>query len=328
MGKPSIRESFGGFTRGFNRAVQAVSFIETFSLKTGVKKFGSKGTAAAMKEMGQLHNRGSFKPIRWSEMSPGERKKAMESLIFLTEKRDGTIKARTCANGGTQRVHCDKEDSASPTASIESIMLTSLIEAVESRDVATVDIPNAFIQTVVGRDKDGDRIVVKVRGKLVDMLIELDPTYADCVETTKDGKKVLCLEVKRAIYGMLQSALLFYRKLRADLEKEGFTVNPHDACTANKMIAGSQCTVVWHVDDLKEHSFAQNCSLKKAETVFGERALNAAFKEMRQMHDRMCFEPISKDSMTALECRCSCSRLGGNGRKSMPPWSSSSLAIP
>ena len=72
-------------------------------------------------------------------MTPGERKKAMESLIFSTEKRDGTIKARTCANGSTQRVCHDKEDSASPTASIESIMLTSLIEAVESRDVATVD---------------------------------------------------------------------------------------------------------------------------------------------------------------------------------------------
>ena len=93
--------------------------------------------------------------------------------------------------------------------------------------------------------------MVKVRGKLVDMLIELDPTHADHVETTKDGKKVLCLEVKRAICGMLQSALLFCQKLRADLEKEGFTVNPCDACTANKMIAGSQCAVVWHVDDLK-----------------------------------------------------------------------------
>ena len=118
-------------------------------------------------------------------MTLRERKKAMESLIFLTEKRDGTIKARTCANGSTQRVCCDKEDSASPTASVESIMLTSLIEAVESRDVATVDIPNAFIQTVVGRDKDGDRIVVKVRGKLVDMLMELDPSHADHVETVK-----------------------------------------------------------------------------------------------------------------------------------------------
>ena len=59
------------------------------------------------------------------------------------------------------------------------------------------------------------------------------------------------MEARRAIHGMLQSALLFCRKLRADLEKEGFEVNPHDACTANKMVDGSQCTVVWHVDGSK-----------------------------------------------------------------------------
>ena len=57
--------------------------------------------------------------------------------------------------------------------------------------------------------------------------------------------------VKKAIYGMLQSALLFYKKLRGDLEEQGFKVNPYDPCTANKMINGAQCTVVWHVDDLK-----------------------------------------------------------------------------
>jgi len=26
---------------------------------------------------------------------------------------------------------------------------------------------------------------------------------------------------------------------------------PYDKCVANKMIEGSQCTVTWHVDDLK-----------------------------------------------------------------------------
>lgn len=50
---------------------------------------------------------------------------------------------------------------------------------------------------------------------------------------------------------MLRAALLFYRKLRADLEDMGFEVNPYDPCVANKIVNGSQCTVVWHVDDLK-----------------------------------------------------------------------------
>ena len=32
---------------------------------------------------------------------------------FLTEKRDGTIKARQCADGQTQRGYIKKEDAAS-----------------------------------------------------------------------------------------------------------------------------------------------------------------------------------------------------------------------
>jgi hypothetical protein len=30
-----------------------------------------------------------------------------------------------------------------------------------------------------------------------------------------------------------------------------FEINPYDLCVANKTINGKQCTVVWHVDDLK-----------------------------------------------------------------------------
>jgi len=38
-----------------------------------------------------------------------------------------------------------REDSASPTSALESIFLTSIIDAKEERDVMSVDVPNAFI---------------------------------------------------------------------------------------------------------------------------------------------------------------------------------------
>ena len=50
---------------------------------------------------------------------------------------------------------------------------------------------------------------------------------------------------------MLVASLLFYRKLRKDLEGRGFKVNPYDICVANRMINDLQFTVLWHVDDLK-----------------------------------------------------------------------------
>ena len=53
------------------------------------------------RELLQLYNREVFKPVMLSELTKDEKEKAMDSLIFLTEKRDGTIKARAYANGST-----------------------------------------------------------------------------------------------------------------------------------------------------------------------------------------------------------------------------------
>ncbi len=38
----------------------------------------------------------------------------MESLIFLVEKYDGRVKAKTCANGSTQCAYMECDDAASP----------------------------------------------------------------------------------------------------------------------------------------------------------------------------------------------------------------------
>ena len=61
-------------------------------------------------------------------------------------------------------------------------------------------------------------------------------------------ESVVC-KSPNALYGVLKSALLFYKKLRADLESNGFGVNPYNPCVANKVIYGHQMIIVWHDDD-------------------------------------------------------------------------------
>ena len=78
-------------------------------------------------------DRTCFVPIKKNELSDLERNRALESLIFLSEKKDGTIKARHCANGSTQRNYMEREEVASPTVSTESTLLTAVIEAAEER---------------------------------------------------------------------------------------------------------------------------------------------------------------------------------------------------
>ena len=68
-----------------------------------------------------------------------------------------------------------KDDKASPTALNESIILTTTIDAHEERDVASFDVLNAFIQTLLPVKSDGERVIMKVRGKLVKWLVDIDP---------------------------------------------------------------------------------------------------------------------------------------------------------
>ena len=62
-------------------------FVQTYSLNKGIKKFGVKGKKAAYKEMWQLHDIIVFTLVRVESLTAQERKRAMESLIFLI-KRD------------------------------------------------------------------------------------------------------------------------------------------------------------------------------------------------------------------------------------------------
>ena len=115
-----------------------------------------------------------------------------------------------------------------------AIMCTATVNAKEERDVMTADLPNAFIQTPMPEGKDDeDRVMMKITGVLVDMLVQIDPEKYGPFVVYEKNRKVLYVQVLRAIYGMLQSSLLWYQKLRQDLEQVDFVFNPYDPCVAN-----------------------------------------------------------------------------------------------
>ena len=77
------------------------------------------------------------------------------------------------AGGNKQRVNINKEDAASPTAALESILLNATIDAKEGRDVAIIDIPNAFVQTRI--EDDNDIVIMRLRGKLAKLMAATAP---------------------------------------------------------------------------------------------------------------------------------------------------------
>ena len=155
---------------------RGASFAQQFLLHKGLKVFGEHGHEAATKEMDQLHRRNCFTPISVKDMTSTERRKVMGALMFLTEKRDKSVKGQMVYNGKPTREWLTREDSASPMAALESIMLTAVIDTHEGRDVMCADIPHTFIQAEMPDISDGEeRVTMKITGVLVDMLVQLSP---------------------------------------------------------------------------------------------------------------------------------------------------------
>jgi hypothetical protein len=73
------------------------------SLKSGLKQWGSRAYGAVDSETKQLHFRNTFYPMHWSSLTRVQRLMALESHMFLKEKRDGKIYGRTVA--GAKRLY-------------------------------------------------------------------------------------------------------------------------------------------------------------------------------------------------------------------------------
>ena len=93
-------------------------------------------------------------------------------------------------------------------------------------------------------------VTMKIAGVLVDMLVQLNPEIYGPYIVFEKQQKVIYVQVLKAIYGMLQAALLRYNKFREELEKEGLEFNPYVPCAGNRTNNGSQHMIRFHVDDV------------------------------------------------------------------------------
>ena len=95
-------------------------------------------------------------------------------------------------------------------------------------------------------------VIIRVRGLLADMLVDIAPdVYGPYVTKDKKGISQLLVRCLNAIYGTMIASLLYYFKFRKTLDRNDFTLNPYDPCVANRVVGGKQQTVLWHVDDVK-----------------------------------------------------------------------------
>ena len=216
------------------------------SVKKALKKNEHESKKSILKELKQMVDMEVWEIIQKANLTRKQLRKVIRSSMFLTEKFTATgefdkLKARLVAGGDGQ----DKtlyNNLSSPTISQETVMMVLAIAAIEGRSVATIDITGAYLECVF----DDDEVIMTIDPFLAKLLAQIDPS----VEQKKDDKGMVYVKLRKALYGCIQSAKLWYDKLCEVLEADGYEKNGYDACLFNKMVNGVQCTIGFHVDDL------------------------------------------------------------------------------
>ena len=96
--------------------------------------------------MKKRHVRVAQELITLEDLLPSERWKAIESLMSLSEKRHKTIKHRACANCTTIRNYLPNQTTSSMNIAASSVLISSVVDTNEDRDVTTLDILSKFVQ--------------------------------------------------------------------------------------------------------------------------------------------------------------------------------------
>ena len=263
-----MKDTYRGVLKIVMAQIQAISEHENLSIKQGIRRYGNHAVESVLAEYGQLKDKSVFRPRYANKLSTEEKRNSLNLITFLKKKRSGKLKTRACADGRKQRLYIKKEAASSPTVQLESLLLTMMVDANEKRDVATADISGAYLLADMK-----DYVLIRLEGESADIMCKVDSSYTKYITYNKKGKPVLYMQLEKALYGCLQSAIRWYETFVSKLESMGFKINPYDPCVANAIIEGSQCTICWYVDDTKiSHSNPDVVTkvINEMESAFGK----------------------------------------------------------
>ena len=234
----------------FQHEMSLRTFVFNMTVSESISNFGDTAVDSIDKEMRQMCDKHVWEGVMLNSLTPKQLKGIITSSMFGKAKyaADGTFdkfKSRIVAGGHLQ----DRDiydNGSSPTVSTTSVFIVAAIAAKENRAVATIDFPGAFLNSDM--PSEGDHVVfMRINKYLTNVLTNIDKSYQKYVNP--NGTCVV--KLKKALYGCVESAKLWYDKISNDLIKLGYTINNADICVFNRVEKNNkQTTLVIHVDDM------------------------------------------------------------------------------
>jgi len=171
-------------------------------------------------------------------------------MMITTKKVDSLgqfqkWKGRLVARGDRTSV---EGDNYAPTSAFNSFILTINHAAMHNHSIDIIDIKGAYLHSDISED-----VQIKFSRTLSDILIGLDPT----LKVYLNHGKLIC-KLKKALYGLRQSAKAWYDKLSQILISAGFQKAEYDAALFTRGTGIDMHLVDTHSDDIisagPEHS--------------------------------------------------------------------------
>jgi hypothetical protein len=187
------------------------------------------------------------------------------SKMFLTPKKlpDGTMdkmKARLVAGGHRQdrSLYSDVETS-SPTAALSSVLMVAALAAHKRYKVMTLDHKAAYLNAAMV----GHTVIMTIGKEVSNLLCQVRSEHRRFLRP--DG--TILVKLRKALYGCIESAVLWYNELSSTLEEIGFNKNPYDECAFMRANGDDIDHIILYVDDLMLTARSQETLDNIAETL-------------------------------------------------------------
>ena len=202
------------------------------------------GKESVEKEINQFMNLKVGKPVKREDLSLDDQRRVIDYMMFGKEKTnmygEEILKARGVARGD-QQDRAEFGDISAGGARPESVNINIAIAAHQNRKMATADVVGAYLKAGVNlNDRDFEKpTIIRVTGALAKLFVKLYPH----LKTYLSDKGELIMMLDKALYGLLQSALCWYRVIAKTLLEDGFKLSKYDPCLFSKNFGGVQTLI-------------------------------------------------------------------------------------
>ena len=222
--------------------------LKKMSVKKVLCLIGKDTKEEILKEFRSLFiEKEAIQPVKRSSVTSDQRKQFLRSHMFLDEKHDGKgdfekLKGRLVGDWSTQD-RAPYKHLESPTKNIESVFMILELASRRKMRASKTDFTAVYLNAMID---ESEKIMMWLTSEIATILVEEFPEIGKFV----DNQGRLIVRIIKALYGLVQSAALWFTLIFGFLVELGFKSNWVSKCIMNLDQDGLILTIVLYVDDL------------------------------------------------------------------------------